>query len=300
MKHVLILLVALVAASVHAAENLAHEKLSKEEKAAKQELDKLLEECALYPTFNMRIEISKKKLTNTDLVNEATRKVKHDLNTAPKLTDKEIFPHGGDGDMPTTHFNSVNFDKDRNGACRARVRRVNRLYDVQSVRGFKEKVRMDGYALQRKFGDQDHQTLFLIVSQPFTDYKEHKPQVEVGNDDSKPGIEEYDVRDKVYKFETDATLVEYFLKNDVKKLNKIQRQQLALARALIVQEGGAYGENIAKGEYLEDKDTHWQLQKVTRKKVESDAVLFEESDDGSYTVFFKSGSTNVDYIYYEN
>lgn len=85
-------------------------------------------------------------------------------------------------------------------------------------------------------------------------------------------------------------------------LNALQLKQLAKARRAIEHVGGPYGEAISAGRYLEDADTRWELytgaSPVTGKSY--DLVHFSESDDGSYTVVFHTGSTKLAYIYYEN
>lgn len=297
MKHYLLSLFVLASAAF-AADNLAHEKLSPEEKKAKAAIEEFFEKCATYPSFALRIEVSKHNLTNTDLVKEAKKKVKHALPASPALTDDEIFPHGGDGGFATADFESPNFDEARTKWCAARIGRLNSQYDIQGVVGSKNERSMLGYVLQRRMGD--HATLFYAVSEPYFDFAAlEELSIEVGNDDKKPGIDEYESL-QIYKtFETDGALREYLI-NDDGSLGKFSRQQLAVARALLINWSAA-GEDIKAGKYLKENAT-WTLSKVKSPTTGEilTAVHFSEYDDNSYTVFFYPKSAKLAYVYYEN
>jgi len=284
------------ATSVWAGDNLAHEKLSRAEKFAKAQIDHFLNECSTYPSYKVRIEISQDNLTATELVKEAKKKVKAAFTPNPELTDTEIFPHGGDGNMVAEEFQSTNFDKARNAACASKVRTFNRKYDVQGVIGKKKDLSIVGYVLQKKF--EKNTTLFYLVSEPFFDYSA-EPTIEVGNDPGKGGVDDFEVTHKLRTFLTDQDLVDY-LHFDDGKLSKVERQQLLVARAQLIAWANI-GKELAAGEYLE-KEVNWELSKVTHKESGEKLVAahFSGFDDDGYTVFFKPGSLKIAYIYYEN
>lgn len=283
-----------------AGDNLAHEKLSKGEKAAKKQIDDFLERCTLSPTFSVRIEVAKHNLTQSDLVSEAQKKVKAAFEPNPERTDVEVFPHAGDGPLDGPFFTSVNFSEDRNRWCLAEAKALNQSFDIQSVVGKKKSLAIFGAVLQRKI-EADHTTLFYLVSAKFDDRTEKQIKVEVGNNVQLPGIDAYETKHSIVTFKTDGELRTYFEENNL-RLNTFVRQQLALARQAIIESDSAYGKALAEGEYLNDKETSWEVRKLfsRQKRVETWAVLFHEKDDGSYTVFFKPGSTKLLYVYYEN
>jgi hypothetical protein len=65
--------------------------------------------------------------------------------------------------------------------------------------------------------------------------------------------------------------------------------------------GGPYAEALEENDYFTDTITCWRVFDVSG--LDNDVtrvILFDELDDGSYSMHFKEGSMEPDYIYYEN
>jgi len=265
---------------------------------AKAAIEEFFKSCSVYPTFKVQMEVTESNLTNSELVSETKKKMKQAWPTRPQLADNELFPHGGDGGFAAGDFESPNQDKDRAEWCEGRLKRLNHQFTIQGVSAKQNTVSMLGYTLQRRMGEQT--VLFHAISSPYVDYSELEDlAIEVGNDDSKFGLDEYEVLHSIRTFETDGALRDYLLYDDG-KVGVFGRQQLAVARALLMQWSAA-GDDLKAGKYLTENAT-WSLLKVKNPITGEilSAVHFGEYDDNSYTVFFKPSSTKLAYVYYEN
>lgn len=291
--------IALLASSAWAGDNLAHEKLSEAEKKALEPIESLLSQCSIYPDYKVRIEVSKNNLTASELVGEAKKKIKDRFGGSPKLTDKELFPRGGDGAIPVEDFQSVNYGKEHNGVCEGKVKGLNKSYDVQRVVGVNQnKMHINGFVLQKKVNNKT--LLFYVISEPYFNYEEEL-KAEVGNNPNFPGISEYQIKDgDVWTFKTDTELQEYLIKNSKTDLDHFGRQQVALARSFLIRWTHA-GERLAAGE-AKPEDLKWHVKKVIHpiSKKEYLAVEYNDIDDDSYTFFFFPSSGKTFVYYYEN
>lgn len=77
--------------------------------------------------------------------------------------------------------------------------------------------------------------------------------------------------------------------------------QVVLARKAIVEKSGYLGEQIQKGNYIEETGGHseWLIYKLNNKKNQI-AVHWSHIDDDSWTVYFKGDNLEIDSMYYEN
>jgi hypothetical protein len=90
----------------------------------------------------------------------------------------------------------------------------------------------------------------------------------------------------------DTSYEEYPQREEVIKITDKTLIQIVNARQALIMTGGPYAEALEENDYFTDTITCWRVFDVSG--------LFDELDDGSYSMHFKEGSMEPDYIYYEN
>lgn len=99
----------------------------------------------------------------------------------------------------------------------------------------------------------------------------------------------------------DTSYEEYPKIEEVSKISDRVLQQIYNSRLALIEAGGPYAESLEEGDYLDDTLTCWRVFDVSG--LDNDVtrvVLFDELDDGSYSMHFKDGSIKPDFMYYEN
>jgi hypothetical protein len=97
------------------------------------------------------------------------------------------------------------------------------------------------------------------------------------------------------------SLESYQGKKRVTEITELELTQINEARKAIIEHGSPYSQALENGEYLHDKQSAWQVFDVDKTDLGiSRVILWSERDDGSYSVHFKTDSTEPDFICYEN
>ena len=97
------------------------------------------------------------------------------------------------------------------------------------------------------------------------------------------------------------SLESYQGKKRITEVTELELMQINQARKAIIEHGSPYSKALANGEYVHDKQSSWQVFDVDKTDLGiSRVILWNERDDGSYSVHFKLEATEPDFYCYEN
>ena len=99
----------------------------------------------------------------------------------------------------------------------------------------------------------------------------------------------------------DTSYEEYPEIKEVTKITDMILMQILNSREAVIKSGGPYGEALNDNSYFEDDLTCWRVFDVSGLNNDiSRVILFDELDDGSYSMHFKDNQIKPEHIYYEN
>ena len=97
------------------------------------------------------------------------------------------------------------------------------------------------------------------------------------------------------------SLESYQGKKRVTEITELELMQINAARKAIIEHGSVYSQALVNGEYIHDKQSSWQVFDVDKTDLNiSRVILWNEQDDGSYSVHFKTDALEPDFYCYEN
>lgn len=93
--------------------------------------------------------------------------------------------------------------------------------------------------------------------------------------------------------------VEYYQnKKEINVITELELRQINIARDIITNDSGVYGQSLKRGRYINDRYSKWQVFDVDKTELGiTRYVLWNESDDGSYSVHFSEDNQPVFYCY---
>ena len=96
-------------------------------------------------------------------------------------------------------------------------------------------------------------------------------------------------------------LDDYQGKKEVKVITELELAQINVARQVIILDGSHYGQTLKNGGYLFDQLSKWQIFDVKKSELGiTRVVLWNELDDGSFSVHFTHNSTEAAFYCFEN
>jgi hypothetical protein len=97
------------------------------------------------------------------------------------------------------------------------------------------------------------------------------------------------------------SLESYQGKNQVENITELELIQINFARQVIIQDSSHYSQLLKDGGYLFDDLSKWQVFNVEKSELGiTRVVLWNERDDGSYSVHFTGNSTEATFYCFEN
>jgi hypothetical protein len=148
--------------------------------------------------------------------------------------------------------------------------------------------------LCRKTGRSEDDITQEALSYIFEEYKEVIFNSLVKND-FKNQID----LDKVPRI--DISLESYQGRNQVENITELELMQINFARQVIIQDTSHYSQVLKDGGYLFDDLSKWQVFNVEKSELGiTRVVLWNERDDGSFSVHFTENSTEAAFYCFEN
>jgi hypothetical protein len=99
----------------------------------------------------------------------------------------------------------------------------------------------------------------------------------------------------------DISLESYKEKKQVTNITDLELTQINSARMVIIQDSSHYSETLKNGGYLFDDLSKWQIFDVEKSELGiTRVVLWNERDDGSFSVHFTENSTEATFYCFEN
>jgi hypothetical protein len=99
----------------------------------------------------------------------------------------------------------------------------------------------------------------------------------------------------------DISLESYKGKKPVTNITDLELTQINSARMVIIQDNSHYSETLKNGGYLFDDLSKWQIFDVEKSELGiTRVVLWNERDDGSFSVHFTENSTEATFYCFEN
>ncbi len=99
----------------------------------------------------------------------------------------------------------------------------------------------------------------------------------------------------------DISLESYKGKKSVTNITELELTQINSARMVIIQDSSNYSEILKNGGYLFDDLSKWQIFDFDKTELGiTRVVLWNERDDGSFSVHFTENSTEATFYCFEN